>query len=170
MPTIPYKTLIDESGNSFYPMCGESSFSNPVPVSKGGTGAGNVTDAIANLGVCAFPTFITDPNSGTTTSEVLKNYTVVGNGFIIAAASVYSDSTNSYGSAYATIQLNGTALVRDCARIESSAATPVGAGATVGFLVSDGDTVGMHTTCTKGGTKYITRCFLCFGCTVVANT
>ena len=36
MPDIPYKQLIDENGDSFYPVCGGSSFSVPVPVAKVG--------------------------------------------------------------------------------------------------------------------------------------
>ena len=49
MSTIPYKQLKDENGDSFYPVCGASSFSDAVPVTKGGTGADNAADARANL-------------------------------------------------------------------------------------------------------------------------
>lgn len=53
MSTIPYKQLKDENGDSFYPVCGASSFSDAVPITKGGTGADNAADALVNLGAVA---------------------------------------------------------------------------------------------------------------------
>ena len=51
MPTIPYKQLKDENGTSFYPVCGESSFSGAVPLTRGGTGASTAAQARENLDV-----------------------------------------------------------------------------------------------------------------------
>lgn len=50
MSDIPYKYLKD-NGDIFYPVTGASSFNDPVPVNKGGTGAENAEQARANLGI-----------------------------------------------------------------------------------------------------------------------
>ena len=39
MPTVPYKYLKDEHNTTFYLMVGPASFSDALPVSRGGTGA-----------------------------------------------------------------------------------------------------------------------------------
>lgn len=50
MSDVPYKYLKDD-GELFYPITGPSSFREPVPISKGGTGATNAADARAALGI-----------------------------------------------------------------------------------------------------------------------
>lgn len=62
MPTIPYKQLKDENGDSFYPVCGASSFSDAVPIIKGGTGAQTAEAAASNLGFVEGNGYIKFPN------------------------------------------------------------------------------------------------------------
>jgi len=64
MSDIPYKYLQDENGDTFYPMTGNSSFINPVPVNKGGTGGATVASALANLGLTNPLVWIGDNPSG----------------------------------------------------------------------------------------------------------
>lgn len=51
MANIPYKYLIDEEGDTFYPIIGDSSYSGQLPISKGGTSSNTASGARANLGI-----------------------------------------------------------------------------------------------------------------------
>ena len=80
MPTVPYKYLKDENFQDFYPMIGESSFTDPVSVASGGTGADTAAGARANLGAIsatdaslvagAVPYVLDVANGGTSASTV----------------------------------------------------------------------------------------------------
>ena len=78
MPDIPYKQLIDENGDSFYPVCGASSFSDAVPIAKGGTGADNAADARTNLGCVG----IVEAGTTTDNKNTVWNYRKWSNGDI----------------------------------------------------------------------------------------
>jgi len=79
MSNVPYKQLKDENGDSFYPMLGTSSFSDVLPISKGGTGATNVADARTNLGI-AQPTplnLVFGPETALTATSVSSDTTII---------------------------------------------------------------------------------------------
>lgn len=95
MSDVLIKQLKDKNGNSFYPMLGKSSFSDALPISKGGTGATNAEQARTNLGISA-------PSS--------LNL-VFGSETALTATSVSSDTTLIVATLYGKVTSDGKYLV-----------------------------------------------------------
>lgn len=111
------------------------------------------------------PNFITD-NTSTTTPVTTKDYTVSGNGWLIASASIISDNTAGTGGVEASISLNGTTVSYSQSRLTQSSAVWIGGNCCVGLAVKSGDVIRVKLVCEKTGNKTLYRNFLCFGCTV----
>lgn len=115
------------------------------------------------------PTFFTETASTTSSGTQTKNFTVSGSGYVVASISIYSDSTNDYGTTRAAIYKNSALFAVTSTRSNTATNNRLGANACIGFPVSDGDTIGTELVCTKDGSKELYRNFLCFGCTVTAQ-
>ena len=127
-------------------------------------------DKVTNIPLPMSYDFQTDTASGEKT--LYHYYTVSGDGFVIVSASVITDSTSSYGSSYGYINQKGvndsayTTIVYNYNRLPSSLGQAQGVSMTAGIQVSDGDTLQMRITQTKGGSKTFMYSCLCYGCTV----
>lgn len=116
-------------------------------------------------GIAPAPTVIVK-NTTSTSSPVTAEYTVSGSGTIIVYAAVYSDTTSDYGTWQAEIYYDGTLIMGEGTRYETSNSQRYGASTSVPISVTNGKKIKITLVCTKGGTKNIFRRFLCFGCTV----
>ena len=119
-------------------------------------------DKVTNIPLPMSYDFQTDTASGEKT--LYHYYTVSGDGFVIVSASVITDSTSSYGSSYGYINQKG--VIYNYNRLPSSLGQAQGVSMTAGIQVSDGDTLQMRITQTKGGSKTFMYSCLCYGCTV----
>lgn len=121
------------------------------------------------------PTWYYEERSVSNTSDNYYNYTVNGNGWILATIYVRSDTTNDYGSAiagvYQTPISSGTEFARGWAgtRTDTASTNEIGAEAVGAFKANSGDTVALLAKCTKTGTKRIRYSIMCFGCTLTAQ-
>lgn len=135
-----------------------------LPVAKGGTGADNAADARTNLGIQLLPTVIVDNTYSTASTATFdKTYTVSGSGVIVVFASVLSDSTSDYGTWRAHIFHNGNRIFGEGTRWGENLPYSLGASTAVPISVSNGDTIEVYLSHTKGGRKDAYRRFLCFG-------
>ena len=121
------------------------------------------------------PTWYYEERSVSGSGDNYYNYTVNGDGWILATIYVRSDTTNDYGSAivgvYQTPVSSGTEYARgwSMARTQSPDGTELGAEAVGAFIANSGDTVSLLAKCTKNGTKRIRFSIMCFGCTLTAQ-
>lgn len=137
----------------------------PLSVSRGGTGATTATAALTNLGAAPMPTVVVD-NTTFTGETVSKNYTVSGNGVVIAFVGSYSDSSSDYGTFQADISYDGTVIMGEGTRWGSNLGYRLGASCSAPIAVTNGKKIELWVRNTKAGTKYLYRRFICFGCTV----
>lgn len=112
------------------------------------------------------PTEYTDSETTSLSTAISKTYTVSGNGYIIATASIYTDSTSDTGNTYCIIYKNGNVMFGQAISIDTARAYVQGAGGSIAFTVSNGDTVELYCRSTKSGSKTIRRTVLAFGCTL----
>lgn len=136
-----------------------------VAVADGGTGATTAAAALTNLGAAPAPTVIVK-NTTSTSNTVTAEYTVSGSGTIVVYAAVYSDTTSDYGTWQAEIYYDGTLIMGEGTRFETSNSQRYGASTSAPISVTNGKKIKITLVCTKSGTKSIYRRFLCFGCTV----
>lgn len=136
-----------------------------VAVADGGTGATTAAAALTNLGAAPAPTVIVK-NTTSTSNTVTTEYTVSGSGTIVVYAAVYSDTTSDYGTWQAEIYYDGTLIMGEGTRFETSNSQRYGASTSAPISVTNGKKIKITLVCTKSGTKSIYRRFLCFGCTV----
>lgn len=114
------------------------------------------------------PYFFEDDTSSSAQTQVSKEYTVNGNGYVVVTGSIMSTNASDTGTTHARIFLNNVLVAGDGSRLTTSTDIYVGACASVPLSVSSGDTIKIIVYCTKNGAHTINRKFLCFGCTVAA--
>lgn len=121
------------------------------------------------------PAWYYEERSVNNTSDNYYNYTVSGDGWIIATIYIRSDTTSDYGSAiagvYQTPISDGTEYARgwSSTRTDTASNNEIGAEAVGAFKANSGDTVSLLARCTKNGTKRIRYSIMCFGCTLTAQ-
>lgn len=121
------------------------------------------------------PTWYYEETSTTSNLGQSFSYTVNGNGLIYATIYVRSDTTSDTGTAlcgvYHTPIADGTEYARgwSITRLQTAQAIEIGTEAVGIFKVNNGDTISLHTQCSKNGTKRIRYSIMCFGCTLTAQ-
>lgn len=121
------------------------------------------------------PTWYYEERSVSSTSENAYDYTVNGDGWILATIYIRSDTTNDYGSAtasvYQTSISDGVEYARGWAstRTDKASTNEIGAEAVGAFMANNGDSISLLVRCTKSGTKRIRYSIMCFGCTLTAQ-
>ena len=130
------------------------------------TGIDGGRGASGGSGASLTPTLFSDDSTTSSNSLVSTTYTVAGDGFVIATASVWTDGTSDTGTMQSRILLNDVILAASGNRLASANAANLGACVTIAFPVKNGDEIKMRLTATKNGNKNLFRKILCFGCTV----
>lgn len=121
------------------------------------------------------PTWYYEERSVTSNGDNSYNYTVNGDGWILASIYIRSDTTNDYGSAiagvYQTSISTGELNARGWAgtRTDTASTNEFGAEAVGAFIANNGDSISVYAKCTKAGTKRIRYSIMCFGCTLTAQ-
>lgn len=93
-------------------------------------------------------------------------WTVHGSGFVYLTASTRASSNNDTGTAYVEILLNGNIVAVDLNRLSSAATLRLSASASAMMIVSDGNTITVNLSNSKGGTAEGYRRAMAFGCTL----
>ena len=114
------------------------------------------------------PVYFEDNTSSSAQTQVSKEYTVTGDGYVIVTGSIMSTNASDTGTTHARVYLNNVLVAGDGSRLTSSTDIYIGACASTPLSVSNGDTIKIIVYCTKNGSHTINRRFLCFGCTVAA--
>ena len=93
-------------------------------------------------------------------------WTVHGSGFVYVTASTRASANNDTGTAYVEILLNGNLVAVDLNRLTSASTVRISASTSAMMNVSDGDTIKINLSNTKGGTAEGYRRAMAFGCTL----
>ena len=121
------------------------------------------------------PTWYYEERSVSGSGDNSYNYTVNGDGWIVATIYIRSDTTSDTGTAvcgvYQTPIATGEEFARgwSTVRLQTAQATEIGTEAVGAFIANSGDTVSLLARCTKNGTKRIRFSIMCFGCTLTAQ-
>lgn len=121
------------------------------------------------------PTWYYEERSGTSNSDNTYNYTVNGDGWIVATIYIRSDATSDTGTSvcgvYQTPISSGEEFARgwSTTRLQTAQSIEIGTEAVGIFNANSGDTVSLLARCTKNGTKRIRYSIICFGCTLTAQ-
>lgn len=132
----------------------------PIPLAiygikfGGATGTPMPTEYVSNL------TWTDWANTKTLT------WTVHGSGFVYVTASTRASTNNDTGTTYAEILLNGNLVAVDLNRLTSASTVRLSASTSAMMNVSDGDTITINLSNTKGGTAEGYRRAMAFGCTL----
>ena len=121
------------------------------------------------------PTWYYEERSVTSNGDNSYNYTVNGDGWIIATIYIRSDATSDTGTCicgvYQVPIAEGAEYARgwSTVRLQTAQAVEIGTEAVGIFKANSGDTVSLLGRCTKDGTKRIRYSIMCFGCTLTAQ-
>lgn len=162
---IPDSTsdLINDSG---FITAAQAAAAAPVQSVNGQTGA---------VVIPTTPTWYYEERSGTSNSDNTYNYTVNGDGWIVATIYIRSDATSDTGTSvcgvYQTPISSGEEFARgwSTTRLQTAQSIEIGTEAVGIFKANSGDTVSLIARCTKNGTKRIRYSIMCFGCTLTAQ-
>ena len=124
-------------------------------------GSGSL-DILTALGAA----MVHDTATTTSTSTVSKNYTVSGDGIVIATTNIRSDNTSSAGNSISNILLNGVTMGRQLSALQTASTTSLSTVSSVAMVVHDQDVIQFNNNCGKTGSKDIDYILVCIGCTV----
>lgn len=93
-------------------------------------------------------------------------WTVHGSGYVYVTASTRASANNDTGTAYVEILLNGNLVAVDLNRLTSASTVRISASTSAMMNVSDGDTITINLSNTKGGTAEGYRRVMAFGCSL----
>ena len=111
-------------------------------------------------------TMVHDSATTSSTTTVAKNYTVSGDGIVIATTSNRSDNTNAAGNCITNVQLNSVTMARNMALMQTASSASLSAVSTVAMIVHNNDVITMNNQNSKSGSKDLDYILVCIGCTV----